>query len=249
MFMLKGKVAIVTGASRGIGKAIAIKLAQNGANVAIIYSSNSEAAKEVVDFIQEKMNVKAVAYQCDVSDFKQTKEVFETIIKEFGQVDILVNNAGITKDKLILTMKEEDFDKCVEVNLKGVFNMIKHSSNYFVKRKEGRIINISSVSALMGTAGQSNYVSSKAGVIGLTKSIARELGSRNITCNAIAPGFIETDMTSVLSESKKEEYLNSIPLKRLGAPEDVANAVLFLASDMASYITGEIIRVDGGIAI
>ena len=275
MGMLNHLTAIITGGSRGIGRAIALRMAQEGANIAILYAGNSAAAEETAAMLRaaasapasagaeavtvspaaaafaagaaESGRLSVRAYQCDVSDFQASKSTFEQIISDFGQADILVNNAGIVKDKLFIAMKEEDFDRVLAVNLKGTFNMIKHVGSYFAKRRSGRIINISSVSALLGTAGQANYVSSKAGVIGLTRTVARELGGRNVTCNAIAPGYIETDMTEGLKEEIKQNYIEQIPLKRFGKPEDVANAAVFLASPLASYITGEVLRVDGGI--
>ncbi len=275
MGMLNHLTAIITGGSRGIGRAIALRMAQEGANIAILYAGNSAAAEETAAMLRaaasapasagaeavtvspaaaafaagaaESGRLSVRAYQCDVSDFQASKSTFEQILSDFGQADILVNNAGIVKDKLFIAMKEEDFDRVLAVNLKGTFNMIKHVGSYFAKRRSGRIINISSVSALLGTAGQANYVSSKAGVIGLTRTVARELGGRNVTCNAIAPGYIETDMTEGLKEEIKQNYIEQIPLKRFGKPEDVANAAVFLASPLASYITGEVLRVDGGI--
>ncbi len=249
--MLKGKVAVITGASRGIGRTIAITMAKHGANIAVI------ARKFDENYMDELKNAIGIndstsvikTYNCDISDFENSKEKIEEIISYFVQIDILFYNAGIVKDKLILAMKEEDFDSVINVNLKGTFNMIKHTYSHFAKRHSGRIINISSVSAILGTAGQANYVSSKAGIIGLTKTVARELGPRGITCNAIAPGFIETDMTNNLNDKLKEDYKNQIPVKRFGKTEDIANAAVFLASDMASYITGEVIKVDGGLCM
>lgn len=242
--MLKGKVAVITGGSRGIGKAIALKLAQCGADVAIIYSENEKKALETCEQAVS-LGVKAFSFKCNVSDFIETKKTASDIIKKLGTIDILINNAGITKDGLILSMKEESYDAVIDTNLKGAFNMIRHCSGIFVKKKSGKIINISSVSGLMGNAGQSNYSASKAGLIGLTKSVARELASRNICCNAVAPGFIETEMTSNVDETN--QLLTKIPLGSMGKPEDVANLVAFLCS--ADYITGEVIRVDGGLAM
>lgn len=244
--MLRGKTAMVTGGSRGIGKAIALKLAENGANVAVIYAGNEAAAKETCQQAAE-MGVEAIAYCCDVSNLAAVKETISQITKELGGVDILVNNAGITKDNLVLSMKEADFDSVLDINLKGSFNTIKCCYSGFLKKKAGRIINISSVSGITGNAGQSNYSASKAGVIGLTKSVARELASRGICCNAIAPGYIETEMTAEFTE--KEALMKAIPLGHMGKPEDIAELAAFLASDKAKYITGEVIRVDGGIAI
>lgn len=246
--MLSGKTAVVTGASRGIGRAIAECFAKNGANVAIIYAGNHEAAEEVAEKIS-KTGVEVAAYRCDVSDFSQTKQTVETILQRFGGVDILVNNAGVVKDSLLLTMKEQDFDKVVSINLKGAFNMTKHLFSQFAKRRKGRIINISSVIGICGNAGQANYAAAKAGIIGFTKSIAKELAARGITCNAIAPGFIKTDMTDSLPDNIKNQVLNQIPMKRMGMAEDIANLALFLASDNAGYITGEVIKADGGLCI
>ncbi|MCL2577679.1 MAG: 3-oxoacyl-[acyl-carrier-protein] reductase [Defluviitaleaceae bacterium] len=243
--MLKGKTAVITGGSRGIGCAVALMMAENGADIAVIFSGSEAAANETVASA-DKFGVKARAYQCDVSDFAQSKIVCENIFKEFGKIDILVNNAGITKDGLMLAMSENDFDSVIDVNLKGAFNFARHLSRYIMKSPAGRIINISSVSGIAGNAGQANYSASKAGLIGLTKTIAKELASRNVTCNAIAPGFIETDMTATLPETVLEKVQTAIPLKRMGRTEEVAALALFLASDAASYITGEVIKVDGG---
>ena len=244
--MLKNKTALITGAGRGIGRAIALNMAKNGANIAIIYAGNQQAAQETCDKALE-LGVMAKIYKCDVSDFNQTKQICDQIITDFKKIDILVNNAGITNDKLILQMKEDDFDKVVDINLKGAFNMIKHTFSHFMKNRSGRIINITSVVGMMGNAGQANYSSAKAGLIGLTKSTARELASRGITCNAIAPGFIETDMTKDISEAARKTLSDSIPMKKIGTPADVANLAVFLASDMASYITGEVVKIDGGL--
>lgn len=246
--MLKGKNAIVTGASRGIGRAIALKLAEKGANIVINYRSNKEKAEELVKEIEAK-GVKALAIEGDVSIFSEAESMVNTAFEQLGSVDILVNNAGITKDTLILRMKEEEFDKVIEVNLKGAFNCLKHASKIMMKQRSGKIINISSVVGLVGNQGQINYAAAKAGIIGMTKSAAKELASRGINVNAVAPGFISTDMTAVLSEKVKEGAVNTIPLKRLGNPEDVANAVTFLASDEAEYITGQVINVDGGMVM
>lgn len=244
--MIKGKTAIITGASRGIGRAIALKFAAEGANVAIIYSGNDQKAEEVANEAQ-KCNVSAKKYKCNVSSFDECKETVKQIMSDFGGIDILVNNAGITRDKLVLQLKENDFDDVVDINLKGAFNMIKHCVSPLIKKRYGKIINISSVSGIMGNAGQANYSASKAGIIGLTKSVARELAGRNICCNAIAPGFIETDMTESFKENEK--ILESIPLSRMGKPDEVANLALFLADETSDYITGEVIRIDGGLAI
>jgi len=246
--MLKGKTAVITGGSRGIGADIARVFAENNANVAIIYAGNSQLAQSVTEEISSN-GIKAKAYCCDVSDFTCSKETVDKIIEDFGGIDILVNNAGIVRDGLILSMGEDDFDKVIDVNLKGSFNMIKHTYRHFMKKRAGRIINLSSVVGLSGNAGQANYSSSKAGIIGLTKSVAKELSGRNILCNAIAPGYIETDMTSDLSEKVKENFIGAIPLKRAASGREVANVALFLASDMSSYVTGEVIRVDGGLAM
>lgn len=244
--MLKGKTAVITGAARGIGAAIALKLAACGANVAILDIGQPEAANEVKN-AAEAQGVKAEVYMCDVTSGEQCTEVVKTIIADFGGVDILVNNAGITRDGLLVTMEEDDFDKVISTNLKGSFNMIKACGRSFIRRKYGKIINISSISGLSGLPGQANYSASKAGIIGLTKSVAKELGSKNVCCNAIAPGFIMTDMTKDLGSN--EEFLKSIPLKRLGKPEDVASLAAFLASEASDYITGEVIRIDGGLAM
>ena len=246
--MLKGKTAVITGASRGIGRAIALNMAQNGADVAIIFASNEEAASDVKKQV-ESFGVKAEIYKCDVADFNESKSVCEKIVADFRSVDILINNAGITKDNLLLRMSEADFDDVIDVNLKGAFNFIKHLSRWIMKSTSGRIINISSVSGLMGNPGQANYSAAKAGMIGLTKTIAKEFAGKKVTCNAIAPGFIDTDMTSSLPQSVKEYADTAIPLKRMGTADEIANAALFLASELSSYITGEVIRVDGGLCM
>lgn len=246
--MLTGKVAVVTGAGRGIGRAIALKLSKLGASVVINYRSSIKEAQELIDEIKASGG-NAEAVQGDVSSLEDAEKVVKFAVEKFGRLDILVNNAGITKDTLLLRMKEEDFDKVLEVNLKGVFNCTKHASAIMLKQKSGRIINISSVIGLIGNAGQANYAAAKAGIIGFTKSIAKELGGRGITVNAIAPGFISTDMTEVLSDKVKEKLLESVPLRKLGSPEDVANLAGFLASDNASYITGQVINVDGGMVM
>lgn len=243
---LNGKMALVTGASRGIGRAIALRLAEDGANVAVIYAGSADKAKAVVNEITA-LGVNAKAYRCNVADSAAVNETVKAVTNDLGKIDILVNNAGITRDGLMLRMKDEDFDAVLDTNLKGAFNMIRACYSGFIRKKSGRIINISSVSGIMGNAGQANYSASKAGVIGLTKSVARELASRGITCNAVAPGFIQTDMTENLGDNNP--LLNSIPLGRMGKPEDIAAAVAFLASDSAAYITGEVLKVDGGLAI
>ena len=243
---LNGKTALVTGASRGIGRAIALRLAKDGANVAVIYAGSADKAEAVVNEITA-LGVNAKAYRCNVADSAAVNETVKVVTNDLGKIDILVNNAGITRDGLMLRMKDEDFDAVLDTNLKGAFNMIRACYSGFIRKKSGRIINISSVSGIMGNAGQANYSASKAGVIGLTKSVARELASRGITCNAVAPGFIQTDMTENLGDNNP--LLNSIPLGRMGKPEDIAAAVAFLASDSAAYITGEVLKVDGGLAI
>lgn len=244
--MLKGKTAIVTGGSRGIGAAICKRFAEQGANIALLYAGNTQKAEETKAALQE-MGVKAEAYQCNVADAEQVAAVCKQIIKDFDGADILVNNAGITKDKLVPMMKVPDFDSVVDTNLKGAFYMIKQLYPVFMKQKSGKIINISSISGLMGNPGQTNYSASKAGLIGLTKSVAKELASRNVNCNAIAPGFVATDMTETLSENNA--LVDHIPMKRFAQPEDIANLALFLASDQSDYITGEVIRIDGGLAM
>ena len=245
---LNGKTALVTGASRGIGRAIALRLAEDGANVAVIYAGSADKAKAVVNEITA-LGVNAKAYRCNVADSAAVNETVKAVTNDLGKIDILVNNAGITRDGLMLRMKDEDFDAVLDTNLKGAFNMIRACYSGFIRKKSGRIINISSVSGIMGNAGQANYSASKAGVIGLTKSVARELASRGITCNAVAPGFIKTDMTEVLSDTIKENISAQIPMRAFGETADVANLVAFLASDEAKYITGQVICVDGGMAI
>lgn len=246
--MLENKVALVTGASRGIGRAIAIALAAQGAAVVINYNGSEERARETADAIKSRGG-RASLYRCSVGDFQACQEMIQHVIKEYGHLDILVNNAGITRDSLIMKMKEEDFDSVLNVNLKGTFNTIRHSARQMLRQKSGKIINISSVSGILGNAGQANYAASKAGVIGLTKTIARELGSRGITVNAIAPGFVDTEMTGVLSEEIRENACRQIILGRFGKPEDIANVAVFLASDKADYITGQVISVDGGMNV
>lgn len=244
--MLKGKVAVVTGGSRGIGRAVCLKLAENGADIALIYAGNEEKAQETAREAAA-FGVRAQAYRCNVADFAEITAVFKQILTDFGGIHILVNNAGITRDKLLLAMSEEDFDAVVDVNLKGAFNTIKQVYRPFSRQRSGKIINITSVSGLMGNPGQANYAASKAGLVGLTKTVAKELASRGVCCNAVAPGFIETDMTRDFTDN--EDLKNSIPLKRFGKPEEIAQLVLFLASDASNYITGEVIRCDGGMAM
>ncbi len=245
MDLLKGKTALITGASKGIGKAVAMKFAENGANVAFTYLSSVEKGQALESELSAK-GVKAKGYRSDASDYKAAEELINSVIEDFGGLDILVNNAGITKDNLLMRMTEEMWDDIMNVNLKSCFNTVKASSRTFMKQRSGSIINMSSVVGVKGNAGQSNYAASKAGIIGFTKSIALELGSRNIRCNAIAPGFIETEMTEVLDEKTVQSWRDAIPLKRGGQPEDVANACVFLASDLAAYITGQVLQVDGG---
>ena len=242
------KTAVVTGGSRGIGLAIATKLAQGGANIAILYvGDESEGIKAKEELSQ--YGTKVEQYFCDVSDFEASQKVVEQVIEEFGGIDFLINNAGITRDKLILNMDEKDFDAVIGVNLKGTFNMIKHTYKHFMKKRFGRIVSTSSIVGLNGNAGQANYSASKAGIIGLTKSVAKELAGRGVTANAVAPGYIGTDMTNVLSDKVKDAMKAQIPAKRIGTPDDVANVVAFLCSDEAAYVTGEVIRVDGGLAM
>lgn len=243
---MKGRTAVVTGAAKGIGKAIALELARKGVNLVLNYRNSDVAIKEVIMEI-ENMGQKAIAVKADVSDFKQAELLIKSAIENFGSLDILVNNAGITKDGLLMRMTEEDFDKVIQTNLKGTFNCIRHASAIMLKQKKGKIVNISSVVGICGNVGQVNYAASKAGVIGITKSAAKELASRGVTVNAVAPGFINTDMTEILSDKIKESFINEIPLKRFGEAEDVAKAVCFLASDDADYITGQVLQVDGGL--
>ena len=245
---MEGKVAVVTGASRGIGKAIAINLASKGATVVINYNGSKERAEEVKNII-EAAGGRTVVRQCNVADFDACKEFIETVIKEYGRIDILVNNAGITKDGLLMKMSEEDFDQVLDTNLKGAFHTIRFALRQMIRQRSGRIVNMASVVGVSGNAGQANYAASKAGVIGLTKTTAREVASRRITVNAIAPGFIETDMTEVLPEKVKEASISQIPLGKFGKAEDVADAVAFLASDEAAYITGQVLHVDGGMVM
>lgn len=242
---MEGKIAVVTGASRGIGRSIALALADAGAHVVVNYAGNAQAAKEVADAIEQKGR-QAIIYQADVADSEQVATMMEEVLKVFGKIDILVNNAGITRDNLLMRMKEEEWDQVIATNLKGVYNCIKAVTRPMMKQRSGRIINISSVVGSMGNPGQANYVAAKAGVIGLTKATAKELASRGITVNAVAPGFIETDMTAKLNEEIQANLLTQIPLQKLGQPNDVAHMVCFLASEKASYVTGQTIHVDGG---
>ncbi len=244
--MLKGKTAVVTGASRGIGAAIARKMAQEGASVAVLYCGNAEKAQAVCEEITKAYGVESKSYPCDVADFNACKETVSAILSDFGTIDILVNNAGITRDGLLITMEDADFDAVINTNLKGCFHMIRACGRNFIKRKHGKIINISSVSGIEGIAGQANYAASKAGVIALTKVTAREFAAKNVCCNAIAPGFIQTDMTKAMEDDPR---LAAIPLKRMGKAEEVANLAAFLASDAAEYITGEVIKIDGGLTM
>lgn len=239
------KVAMITGATRGIGKQIALTLANEGYNIVLNYRTENDELKQLKNKIESK-NVKCLAVQGDVTNFEDCKQMIESAIKEFGKIDVLVNNAGITKDMLLARMKEEDFKQVIDVNLVGTFNMTKNVISYMMKARNGRIINISSVVGIAGNAGQTNYSASKAGIIGFTKSLAKEVASRNILVNAVAPGFIETNMTDVLKQEVKNEIAKNIPLKRMGTPQDVANVVKFLASEDSSYITGQVISVDGG---
>lgn len=244
----EGKVALITGASSGIGKAIALRLASQGATVIVNYSGNQEGAQTVVDSILAAGG-QGEAFRCNVSQAAEVEEMMKSVIERYGRIDILVNNAGITKDTLILRMDVEDFDKVIEINLKGTFNTIKAASRYMMKQRSGKIINMASVIGITGNAGQANYAASKAGVIALTKSAAKEFAGRNIHVNAVAPGYIETKMTEVLNDKVKENILSVIPLKRTGKPEDVAKAVVFLASEESNYITGQVINVDGGMVM
>ena len=245
MKLLQNKTALITGASRGIGKGIATVFAEHGANVAFTYSSSKVAANELESELKT-LGVKAKGYQSNAADFEQAHELVENVLADFSTIDVLINNAGITKDNLLMRITEEDFDKVIEVNLKSVFNLTKAVQRTMLKQRYGSIINMSSVVGIKGNAGQSNYSASKAGIIGFSKSIALELGSRNIRCNVIAPGFIETEMTAQLSEEVVAGWRAGIPLRRGGTPNDVANACVFLASDLSSYITGQVINVDGG---
>lgn len=245
MKLLENKSAIITGATRGIGKGIAIAFAKQGANVAFTYSSSVDAAQKLEKELKD-LGVNAKGYQSNAADFDSAQELAKEVLKEFGSIDVLVNNAGITKDNLLMRISEEDFDKVIEVNLKSVFNLTKAVIRPMMKQRAGSIINMSSVVGLKGNAGQTNYAASKAGIVGFSKSVALELGSRNVRSNVIAPGFIETEMTAKLDENVVQGWRDAIPLKRGGTPEDIANACVFLASDMSSYITGQTLSVDGG---
>jgi len=245
MKLLENKTALITGASRGIGKGIATEFAKQGANVAFTFNASVDAAKELEKEL-ESFGIKAKGYQSNAANFDAAQDLIKEVLEDFDSLEILINNAGITKDNLLMRISEEDFDKVIEVNLKSVFNLTKAVIRPMMKQREGSIINMSSVVGVKGNAGQTNYAASKAGILGFTKSVALELGSRNIRCNAIAPGFIETEMTAKLDEKTVEQWRNDIPLKRGGTPEDVANACVFLASNLSSYITGQTINVDGG---
>ncbi|MGP1407576.1 3-oxoacyl-[acyl-carrier-protein] reductase [Selenomonas sp.] len=246
--LLDGKTALVTGASRGIGRAIALRLAEEGAQVAVNYAGNVKAAEEVKSVI-EAAGGKAMLCQADVADSKAVDAMVESVVKEFGTIDILVNNAGITRDTLLMRMKDEDFDKVLDTNLKGVYYCTKVVSKLMMKKRTGRIVNMASVVGLVGNVGQTNYAAAKAGVIGFSKAAAREMASRGVTVNVVAPGSIDTDMTAVLPEKVKEKIIADIPLGKMGEPKDIANAVLFLVSDQASYITGQVVNVDGGLVM
>ena len=245
MKLLEGKTAIITGGSRGIGKGIVETFAKHGANVAFTYNSSEESANAIAA-AASKEGVKVIAYKSNAANFDESQELGAKVLEDFGSIDILINNAGITKDNLLMRMSEEDFDRVIEVNLKSVFNMTKAVQRTMLKQRKGSIINMSSVVGLKGNAGQTNYAASKAGILGFTKSVALELGSRNIRCNAIAPGFIETEMTGKLDEATVQSWRDAIPLKRGGSPEDIANACVYLASDLSGYVTGQVLNVDGG---
>lgn len=245
---LIGKTALVTGGSRGIGRAICMELARKGADIALVYAGNEAAAKATAVEIAT-LGRKGKTYRCDVADFNATQQLVGDVTRDFGGIDFLINNAGVTRDKLVMRMSEADFDTVLSVDLKGAFNLIRHTSAAFLKRRSGRIVNIASDSGLMGNAGQANYAAAKAGLVGLTKSVAKELGSRGVTCNAVAPGFVRTDMTAVLGDELLSRAVEAIPLRRLGEPEDVAHTVAFLCSEEAAYITGQVLCVDGGLCM
>jgi 3-oxoacyl-[acyl-carrier protein] reductase len=245
MKLLAGKTALITGASRGIGEGIARKFAEQGANVAFTYARSSEKALALAAELSA-LGVTVKAYQSDAADYTAAEQLTEQVVQDFGRIDVLVNNAGVTKDNLLLRMSESEWDTVVDTNLKSVFNLTKQVSRVMLKQRSGSIINLSSIVGMKGQAGQSNYAASKAGIIGFSKSVADELGTRSIRCNVIAPGFIQTDMTDALGETLKAEYLKSIPMKRLGTAEEVANAALFLASDLSSYVSGQVLSVCGG---
>ncbi|MCM4156094.1 3-oxoacyl-[acyl-carrier-protein] reductase [Gramella sp. AN32] len=245
MKLLEGKNAIITGGSRGIGKGIAQVFAKHGANVAFTYNSSAQSAEDLAKELSES-GIKAVAYQSNAASFEESQKLVDQVLEEFGSIDILVNNAGITKDNLLMRMSEDDFDKVIEVNLKSIFNMTKAIQRTFLKQRSGSIINMSSVVGVTGNAGQANYAASKAGIIGFSKSMAQELGSRNIRTNVVAPGFIETEMTAKLDEKTVQGWRDAIPLKRGGSPEDIANACVYLGSDLSSYVTGQVLHIDGG---
>jgi len=247
--MLKGKTALITGASRGIGKGIAEMFAKNGANIAFTFASSVEKARAFEAELSSQYGIKAIGYQSDASDFKAAQALADQVVADFGTIDVLINNAGITRDTLIMRMSEEQWDDVINTNLKSAFNLTKACLKTFLKNRAGSIINMSSVIGVTGNAGQANYAASKAGMIGLTKSVAKELGSRNVRCNALAPGFIETEMTAALNQDVVKQWVEGIPLKRGGTTEDVANACLFLASDMSSYITGQTINICGGMVM
>ena len=246
MKLLENKTAIITGASRGIGKAIAERYAEYGCNIAFSYANSIEKATTLASELSSKYNVKVEGFQSNAADFDSSQSFVDSVVAEFGRIDILINNAGITRDNLLMRMSEEQWDEIMNVNLKSVFNLTKASLRTFLKQKEGSIINMSSVVGVMGNAGQSNYAASKAGIIGFSKSIAKELGSRNVRCNVIAPGFIETEMTAELGEDALKKWTDGIPLKRGGKPDDVANACIYLGSDMSTYVSGQVLSVCGG---
>lgn len=246
--MEAGRTALVTGGSRGIGRAIAVRLAQEGCDVAIVYAGNEQAARKTAQMVEEHGH-RSLCLRCDVSDPEQSRKAVEQVLEAFGKIDILVNNAGIVRDALVMSMTEEDFEQVVRTNLNGAFYMIKNTYRQFVRRRTGRIINISSVSGVMGNAGQANYAAAKAGLIGLTKSVAKELAGRNITCNALAPGFVRTDMTEAMPEKILAGVQEQIPCRRMGTPEEIADAAAFLAGEQAGYITGQVLCVDGGLSM